>query len=116
MNRKKTDNGKRRHPVLRVLLGLLLAAVVAYLGVIGMVVWKKHHLPPVEDYDAIIVLGAQVKPDGTPNLQLQWRLDAGYEAWREHPCLMVVCGAQGDDEPAPEGEVMRGYLMGKGVP
>jgi uncharacterized SAM-binding protein YcdF (DUF218 family) len=84
--------------------------------VVVMVVGKKHHLPPVEDYDAIIILGAQVKPDGTPNLQLQWRLDAGYEAWLEHPCYVVVCGAQGADEPAPEGEVMRTYLLAKGMP
>ncbi len=116
MRKTKGNKTKKKHPILWVLLILFSVAVIFYLGVIGMVVWKKHHLPPVENYDAIIVLGAQVKPDGTPNLQLQWRLDAGLEAWREHPCLMVVCGAQGDDEPAPEGEVMRGYLIGKGVP
>ncbi len=107
---------KRIKSVWRVILALFLAAVIAYLGVIAMVVWKKHHLPPVEDYDAIIVLGAQVKPDGTPNLQLQWRLDAALDAWRAHRCLIVVCGAQGTDEPAPEGEVMRKYLIEKGVP
>ena len=111
---KKTN--KRIKSVWRVILALFLAAVIAYLGVIAMVVWKKHHLPPVEDYDAIIVLGAQVKPDGTPNLQLQWRLDVALDAWRAHRCLIVVCGAQGTDEPAPEGEVMRTYLIEKGVP
>ncbi len=107
---------KKKRTALWIVLGIAAAAVVFYLGVIGMIVWKKHHLPPVTDYDAIIVLGAQVKPDGTPNLQLQWRLDAAREAWEEHPCLIVVCGAQGDDEPLPEGQVMRDYLTAKGVP
>ncbi|MBR3494303.1 MAG: YdcF family protein [Clostridia bacterium] len=112
----KGKHGKRKHPVWRVLLILFLAALTAYLGVVGMVVWKKHHLPPVEDYGAIVVLGAQVKPDGTPNIQLQWRLDAALEAWKKTPCWIVVCGAQGFNEPAPEGEVMRTYLMAHGVP
>ena len=112
----KGQRGRKKRPVLRTLLILALAGVIFYLGVVGMVVWKKHHLPPVRDYDAIIVLGAQVKPDGTPNLQLQWRLDAALEAWEKAPCPIVVCGAQGADEPAPEGQVMREYLLARGVP
>ncbi len=113
---RRTARKKQKKRVWRAILTVVITLVVAYLGVIVMVVWKKHHLPPVEDYDAIIVLGAQVKPDGTPNLQLQWRLDAALDAWRGHPCLIVVCGAKGADEPAPEGEVMRNYLIDKDVP
>ena len=101
---------------LRVLLILLCAGVLFYLGVIGMIIWREHHLPVLESYDAVIVLGAQVKPDGTPNLQLQWRLEAGLAAWREHNCWIAVCGAQGSDEPRPEGDVMYEWLIGQGVP
>ena len=99
-----------------VLLGILLAGLLFYLGVVSMVAIRSAHIPAAEDYDAIIVLGAQVKPDGTPNLQLQWRLDAAIAAYESHPCLLVVCGAQGSDEPAPEGEVMRAYLLAHGIP
>ena len=97
----------------RLLMGLMILAltgVIAYLGVVGMVCWKETHVPGTESYDAIVVLGAQVKPDGTPSVQLQWRLDAAYEAWKERECLIVVCGAQGRDEPDAEGRVMRAYL------
>ncbi len=94
----------------------VLAAIIAYLGVVGMLVWKVNTLPPAENYDAIVVLGAQVKPDGTLSLQLTWRLDAAYEAWQKEPGLIVVCGAQGANEPEPEAHAMRKYLMGKGVP
>ena len=73
-------------------------------------------MPKNEPYDAIIVLGAQVKADGTLSVQLQWRLDAAYDAWEASPCLVVTCGAQGADEPAPEGQVMREYLIGLGIP
>ena len=103
----------------RLLMGLLilaLAGVIAYLGVVGMVCWKETHVPQTEGYDAIVVLGAQVKPDGTPSVQLQWRLDAAYGAWQERQCLIVTCGAQGSNEPDAEGRVMKAYLTGLGVP
>ena len=98
------------------LLILALAGVIAYLGVVGMVCWKETHVPQTEGYDAIVVLGAQVKPDGTPSVQLQWRLDAAYGAWQERQCLIVTCGAQGSNEPDAEGRVMKAYLTGLGVP
>lgn len=81
-----------------------------------MVVWRTKHVPPAENYDAIIVLGAQVKADGSLSVQLQWRLDAAVEAWKNEPALIVACGAQGADEPAPEALVMRDYLVAQGVP
>ncbi|MGN1019351.1 MAG: YdcF family protein [Aristaeellaceae bacterium] len=101
---------------LTMLLILILAGLIAYLGVIGMLVWKVNHVPSAESYDAIVVLGAQVKEDGTLSLQLQWRLDAAYDAWERNNVMIVTCGAQGSNEPAPEALVMRDYLVGRGVP
>ena len=106
----------RGHRLLMLLLILLLAGTVFFLGVVGHVCWQEQHVPKNEPYDAIIVLGAQVKADGTLSVQLQWRLDAAYDAWKAAPCLVVACGAQGLDEPAPEGKVMREYLIGRGIP
>ena len=105
----------RGHRLLMLLLILLLAGTVFFLGVVGHVCWQEQHVPQNEPYDAIIVLGAQVKADGTLSVQLQWRLDAAYDAWEASPCLVVTCGAQGADEPAPEGQVMREYLIGRGL-
>lgn len=101
--------------MLTVLLILLVAAIAAYAAIVAMICWKEAHLPPTDDFDAIVVLGAQVKADGTPSVQLQWRLDTAYDLWQRHPCPIVTCGAQGSDEPAPEGEVMRDYLAARGV-
>ena len=69
-----------------------------------------------ESYDAIIVLGAQVKADGTPSVQLSWRLDAAAEAYRNRPVPILVCGAQGADEPMPEAVAMRDVLAENGIP
>ena len=105
------------HPFLRIILTLFLITVVIYIGLIGMVCWKEAHVEaPQDNYDAIIVLGAQVRPDGTPSIQLQWRLDAAAEAYRKHPCIIVVCGAQGSDEPDAEAHVMRRVLIEQGIP
>lgn len=111
---KKPIRGIRR--ALTLMLILALCGVIAYLSVVGMLIWKVNNVPQTDDYDAIVVLGAQVKPDGSLSLQLQWRLDAAYEAWEEHQALIVTCGAQGSNEPAPEALVMRDYLIGRGVP
>jgi len=101
--------------MLKVLLILFALGIVTYLGIVGMVCWKETHIPAADSFDAIIVLGAQVKPDGEPSVQLSWRLDAAIEQWKQHPCPIVVCGAQGKDEPAPEALVMRDYLISAGV-
>lgn len=103
------------HRMMMILLILLLVGIIAYLGVVGMVVWKTTHVPPAENYDAIVVLGAQVKEDGSLSVQLQWRLDAAFDAWQKNPVMIVTCGAQGSNEPAPEALVMRDYLVQKGV-
>lgn len=98
-------------------LGLIciMLGVMFYLGVVAMVVYRQNNIPPVGEYDAIIVLGAQVKPSGEPSLQLQWRIDAAAKAWHERQSLIVVCGAQGGGEPATEASVMRAELIKQGV-
>ena len=100
---------------MRMILIVVLLGLIAYLGIVAMVCWKEKNVPPVDEYDAIIVLGAQVKPDGELSLQLKWRLDAAFEAWKEHPCWIAVCGARGDNEPVEEAYAMRDYLITQGV-
>lgn len=65
--------------------------------------------------EAIIVLGCQVYPSGEPSPQLELRLQAALESYRAHPRLIIVCGAQGGNEPAPEGLVMYKWLTANGV-
>ena len=101
---------------LMILVSLIGAIVVALLVMLGVLCWKEAHLPPVQDYDAIVVLGAQVKADGSLSVQLQRRLDAAYDAWVQHNCTVVVCGGRGGNEPVPESEAMRAYLEERGMP
>ena len=96
--------------VLLACLGLACAA-----GLMGFVWYKETHLPPIKDSDVIIVLGAQVKEDGTPSVALERRLTAALESYLEKPQLIIVCGAQGTNEPRAEGDVMRDWLLARGV-
>ena len=63
----------------------------------------------------LLILGAQVKPDGSPSVQLALRLETALAAYRASPCRIIACGAQGSDEPRPEGEVMRDWLIARGA-
>ena len=43
----------------------------------------------------MVVLGAQVQPNGEPSVQLDWRLNKAVEMYNASPCPVIVCGAQG---------------------
>lgn len=110
---------KQRPLALKLLLAalwLVLAGLVCYMALIGLVYYWEVSMPQATDYDGIIVLGAQVLPDGEPSVQLRWRLDKAKECYAENPCYIVVSGAQGGKEPAPEGDVMRALLVAEGLP
>lgn len=70
---------------------------------------------PKPGKDAIIVLGAAVRK-GLPTRVLAYRLDAAYEYWKiSNDTLIVVSGGRGKDEKESEAEVMKRYLVNKGV-
>ena len=98
------------------MMALVLLGLVCVITLMGFVYYKETHLPPVGDSDVIIVLGAQVKEDGTPSVALERRLTAALESYEADRQLIIVCGAQGGNEPRPEGDVMRDWLLARGVP
>lgn len=113
--------GRRgRKVMVKTILCLIALGILVYLGIVAYVCIREKQVtttvPAPEDYDAIVVLGAQVKPEGDPSVQLAWRLDAAVEAWRAKNVPVVVCGAQGKDEPDAEAHVMKDYLVAKGIP
>lgn len=96
---------------------LLVAGILCYGALVAFVYYQEVHVPvSFEKADALIVLGAQVQPTGEPSVQLAWRLEAALEVFRQNPVPIVVSGGQGANEPRPEGEVMRDWLIEKGVP
>ncbi len=65
--------------------------------------------------DYLIVLGAQVRTDG-PSVVLRYRLDTAAAYLRNEPdTVCIVSGGQGPNEPWPEAEGMRDYLLEQGT-
>jgi len=109
------------YPVIKIVLILLSLGILLFGGLVGFVCIREGKVAKKADdlpgtYDAVIVLGAQVKPDGTPSVQLSWRLDMAAEVFQQKAVPVVVCGAQGKDEPETEAAVMKRYLEDKGIP
>ena len=115
LNERKQHIMKHLKRLMKLACLCLALGILFYLGVVAMVVYRQSNVPPAGEYNAIIVLGAQVKPNGEPSIQLKWRIDAAAEAWKERNCTIVVCGAQGANEPATEASVMRAELIKQGV-
>jgi uncharacterized SAM-binding protein YcdF (DUF218 family) len=74
--------------------------------------WRRIRKPP----EAVIVLGAGLI-DGDVTPLLAARLDRGLAVQRQFhgTPVIIASGGQGPDEPRPEGEAMRDYLIRQGA-
>lgn len=98
----------------RILAGLVLAGVILFGTVEGMIA-SQLHAQGEPDLDYIIVLGAQVRENG-PSRILKYRLDRAAEYLKENTdTICIVSGGQGYNEPFPESEGMSSYLQGQGI-
>lgn len=103
--------------LIKTLLWFAAAGFIAWTALVLFVAYKEYTVPaPSGESQAIVVLGAQVKPDGTLSVQLEWRMEEALCQYRKNPQMIVVCGAQGSNEPGPEAHYMRDWLINNGVP
>ncbi len=79
-------------------------------------------LEPTRDRDFILILGCWFRPDGSLPPLLKGRVDRAIAFWRKQKAetgkeaFLIPTGGQGRDEPMPEGEAMRRYLLSQGIP
>lgn len=115
MKQSQPYKGKGRRRAAIVLLALILAAALAFLALLGVVLFGSRDEIRGEP-GVMIVLGCQVKPWG-PSILLQDRMDKALAYWQEHPEVVIVAsGGQGADEPMSEAAAMRDYFVEQGVP
>ena len=109
-----------RHPVWN---GIWITiAVIVFIGasafafVSGAMLKAADNPPPAQNTNVTaVVLGCKCYGD-KPSKMLKKRLDAAADYLFSHPGInCIVTGGQGNDENCPEAEVMRTYLIGKGV-
>ncbi len=102
-------------PVIRIALGVLVAAaVIVIAGGTACIMTHFHDRAP-DGLDEIIVLGAQVRESG-PSRVLRSRLNAATSYLKGNPeTVCIVSGGQGPNEPCTEAKAMKDYLVEKGI-
>lgn len=85
-------------------------------GALSALVASAASAVPPAGLDYLVVLGAGLRPDGTPSETLQFRLDAALGYLEENPgTTCVVSGGQGSGEVCAEADAMAEYLVGRGL-
>lgn len=102
--------------MIKCLMILMALGILSYAGLFAYVCIAEKTVPRPGETDLIIVLGAQVKPDGTPSVQLAYRLETALSSYLAHPQTVICCGGKAGQEPEAEGTVMRAWLIARGVP
>ena len=98
----------------RVLAGLVLAGLI--LACLILICILRHFREKGRPgLDAIIVLGAQVRPTG-PSVVLRGRLQKAAAYLKQNPdTICIVCGGQGENEPCTEASCMADFLQRQGI-
>lgn len=105
----------RVEKIRRAVLGVCAAALVA-VGVLCGMVWSTASATPPANLDYLVVLGAGLRPDGTPSESLRLRLDAARDYLDANPgTRCIVSGGQGLGEIRTESAAMHDYLVQQGV-
>lgn len=112
-------NGPR--PRRRVLLrtAVIVVALVLAPALWVQVVGQTRVRPGVSDIsrtDVAIVLGAGLRPDGTPSTYLRRRLDAAAELYARGTVDVILVSGDNSTTQHDEPTAMRDWLVGLGVP
>ncbi len=90
------------------------------IGTIIMGIKSAKHIPKY-DKDYIVILGCQIKKDGTLTNLLKGRVDRAIEFSKMQKektgkdIIFVPSGGQGEDEVISEAQAMKNYLLGQGI-
>lgn len=105
----------RCDPVLRrIVLTLFLVGLAVFVSVEGIIA-SQFFVPAEPDLDYVIVLGAQVRPDG-PSVVLLKRLERAETYLKENPnTVCIVSGGQGANELTTEAQAMAAWLADAGI-
>ncbi|MZQ97629.1 MAG: SanA protein [Acidaminobacter sp.] len=66
--------------------------------------------------DCILVLGAGIRPDGTPSFMLRDRLDKGIELYEAGVAPKLLLSGDNGQERYDEVNAMKGYVLAQGIP
>lgn len=93
-----------------------LVVFVAWIVVLSCTIMARGRRTAPDDLDVVIVLGAQVMPDGAASPTLKLRIDAAANYLHAHPaCRCIVSGGKVGTEGRSEASCMNEGLLAQGV-
>ena len=99
----------------RAICAVCVAGALFAGGLCGLI-FSAAAATPAAGLDALVVLGAGLRPDGTPSEALAYRLDAALDYLEDNPdTVCVVSGGQGLGESRAEADAMYDYLLEHGL-
>lgn len=115
--RLKHEGPLFRRKGLRIFVTALVCCGLAlFVFVEALIIAAAYAPEPDEEAGCVVVLGCGIFPDGHLSLSLKTRLDAAYGYLEAHPgTLCIVTGGQGENEPRPEADAMKDYLVSRGI-
>lgn len=101
-----------------------LAGIAVLLAINGFVVLSaEKQIVTIEELqesgaqaDAVVILGAQVRPDGTPSKMLKERLDTGISAYEAGLAERIIVSGDHGQDNYDEVNAMKDYAVDRGVP
>ncbi len=103
-------------------LGIIISYSECILVATIVLGFKAARHIPAYDKDYIIILGCQIKKDGTLTKLLQGRTDRAIEFGKKQnevsgkDIIYIPSGGKGDDEIMSEAEAIRNYMLEVGIP
>ncbi len=114
---------KRLMIALTALLCVAILGLGAILGINGYVktvggktILSSQEAAALSDIDCIIVLGCQVKDDGTPSHMLQDRLERGIELYKLGAAPKIIMSGDHGQTDYDEVNTMKQYAIDAGIP
>jgi SanA protein len=107
----------------RIIKWLIFAVIVIFLFCISANLWVRvvSHgsivkITDAKPADAVIILGAYVRPDGVLSYILQDRLDTGLDIYKRGLAEKIIVSGDHGQKDYNEVQAMKDYLLWKGVP
>lgn len=106
--------------LIKVLLVLISFATLFYASA-NLWIWLVSHdsivtFPDAKPADAVIILGAYVRPDGALSWILKDRLDTGLEVYNQGLALKIIVTGDHGQKDYNEVQAMKDYLISHEVP
>lgn len=112
---------QKKKRALWIILLLLIAVPAVPLAISAFMKSSAEAYLIAEDFaaelgaDCILVLGAGLKPDGTPNHMLQDRLDKGIELYKAGAAPKLLLSGDNGQEQYDEVNAMKEYVLNAGI-